>query len=136
MTKHTPSPWKWVGYLEGREFWRPTHLEGNLIGPNSDAVLIGGMDCDEESYVQVSREADASLIEAAPDLAEALRADSAFLRQYLLTKLVYTPDSDASGHPHGYSVVQIPDWAVKQRLDDIDAALAKAAVGGNEGVKI
>jgi hypothetical protein len=33
------------------------------------------------------------------------------------------PDSDASGHPHGYDGVVIPVWDLRQRLDDIQAAL-------------
>jgi hypothetical protein len=33
-------------------------------------------------------------------------------------------DSDPSGHPHGYAGVVIPEWDVRQRLDEIDGSLA------------
>lgn len=35
--------------------------------------------------------------------------------------------SDASGHPHGYAGVVIPDWDVRQRLDEIEASIQATA---------
>lgn len=32
-------------------------------------------------------------------------------------------DSDRSGHPHGYAGVVIPEWDVRQRLDEIEASI-------------
>lgn len=32
-------------------------------------------------------------------------------------------DSDPSGHPHGYAGVVIPEWDVRQRLDEIEASI-------------
>lgn len=32
-------------------------------------------------------------------------------------------DSDQSGHPHGYAGVVIPEWDLRQKLDDIQESL-------------
>lgn len=40
-----------------------------------------------------------------------------------LQNLQYVPISDRSGHPHGYSVTQIPDWECRQLIDQINEAL-------------
>jgi hypothetical protein len=39
-----------------------------------------------------------------------------------LERIEYRPDSDRSGHPHGYSVCLCPDWELKQKLDVIKEA--------------
>ncbi len=48
----------------------------------------------------------------------------AMLKRHLETTLKYVPDSDQSGHPHGYSVIQIPDWEAKQKVAWLEQALA------------
>lgn len=47
----------------------------------------------------------------------------------------YFPESDKSGHPHGYDAVCIPTWDVLQRLDEIQATLdpPAGAAGSTEG---
>ena len=45
------------------------------------------------------------------------------LERALKESLKYIPDTDRSGHPHGYSVVQIPDWETRQTIDAINEAL-------------
>lgn len=49
------------------------------------------------------------------------------LKTWLLTALENNREhrggSDASGHPHGWGVVAIPDWDVRQKLEAIDAAM-------------
>lgn len=52
--------------------------------------------------------------------------DTISLFQRLLNRLVYIPGDDPSGHPHGYSVGQIPEWEIRQKLEWLDASLAKA----------
>jgi hypothetical protein len=65
-------------------------------------------------------------LEPARDPIETLRADAAFLRRYLESNVVtvYTCNK-LGGITNSCAAVQIPDWAVKQRLDDIDASIAR-----------
>ena len=66
-------------------------------------------------------------MEDARDVIETLRSDAAFLRHYLNYHVVGVQTKDERGYViNSFAAVQIPDWAVKQRLDDIDAAIAKA----------
>ena len=41
--------------------------------------------------------------------------------------LRYFGDSDQSGHPHGYTAFNIPDWEARQLIDKIDAAMKEQA---------
>ena len=54
-----------------------------------------------------------------------------YLRQWLMihaqTNIRHFGYSDPSGHPHGYAGVVIPEWDMKQRLDEIDEALTASA---------
>jgi hypothetical protein len=62
------------------------------------------------------------------NLLETLKSDAAFLRHYLEYYTVHVATKDERGHVvNGFSAVQIPSSAVRQRLDDIDAAIAAAA---------
>jgi hypothetical protein len=49
------------------------------------------------------------------------------LRQWLVshreTHTQHFGESDQSGHPHGYAGVVIPEWDVRQRLEEIDNSL-------------
>jgi hypothetical protein len=45
-----------------------------------------------------------------------------------LGNLHYVAQSEQCGHPHGYSVIQIPDWETRQIIDSINEALRKAEV--------
>jgi hypothetical protein len=64
------------------------------------------------------------------DPIDTLRSDAAFLRNYLANYVVYVPVKDERGHVvNGFAAVQIPDWAVRQRLEDIDAAIEKFQIG-------
>ncbi len=49
------------------------------------------------------------------------------LRQWLIShRELHTQhfgESDQSGHPHGYAGVVIPEWDVRQRLDEIEASI-------------
>lgn len=61
-------------------------------------------------------------------LTDALRGNRdtvAWLKRHLEESLKYIADSDQSGHPHGYSVVQIPTWEVKQKLDWLEQDAAQ-----------
>lgn len=60
--------------------------------------------------------------EIAP-LVEALRADALFLRRFL--ELLHSvPVADERGHiVNSFAAALVPDWELKQRLEDIDAAL-------------
>jgi hypothetical protein len=65
-------------------------------------------------------------MEPARDPIETLRADAAFLRHYLESSIATVHVRNARGGiTNSYTAVQIPDWAVKQRLDDIDASIAR-----------
>ena len=67
-------------------------------------------------------------MEPARDPIETLRSDAAFLRHYLANYIVSVQTKDERGHVvNSFAAVQIPDWAVKQRLDDIDASIEKFA---------
>lgn len=68
--------------------------------------------------------------EAVRVLRETLRSDAAFLRHYLANYIVSVQTKDERGYVvNGFAAAQIPDWAIRQRLDDIDAALAAAPEG-------
>ena len=49
------------------------------------------------------------------------------LRQWLISHreshTQHFGESDQSGHPHGYAGVVIPEWDVRQRLDEIEASI-------------
>ncbi len=67
-------------------------------------------------------------LEAARSPIETLRADASFLRHYLQYSVVSVAVRDNMGNVvNTFAAVQIPDWAVRQRLDDIDAAIAAEA---------
>ena len=109
MSKHTPGPW---------EVEKFTLVVNHEI--RTQIANVNGRDAQE-------RAANACLIAAAPEQLETLRSDAAFLRHYLANYVVHVATKDERGHVvNGFAAVQIPDWAVKQRLDDIHAAIAKA----------
>lgn len=63
-----------------------------------------------------------------PEQFETLRADAAFLRHYLEHYIVHVQVKDERGYVvNSFAAVQIPDWAVKQRLEDIDAAITEVS---------
>lgn len=63
---------------------------------------------------------------AAPEMAEALRSEALFLRRFL-EKLTHHSVTGANGQiVNGYAAAEVPDWEMRQRLDDIEAAIAKA----------
>lgn len=65
-------------------------------------------------------------MEPARDPIETLRAGAAFLRYYLANNTAHVSVHNARGGiVNSYTAVQIPDWAVKQRLDDIDASIER-----------
>lgn len=69
-------------------------------------------------------------MEPARPALETLRSDAAFLRHYLGSNVVSVPVEDYQGRiVNRFEAVRIPVWAVRQRLDDIDAAIAD---GGKE----
>jgi len=64
--------------------------------------------------------------ESESDPLNTLCADADFLRHYLANYVVSVQTKDERGYVvNSFAAVQIPDWAVKQRLDDIDAAIAE-----------
>ena len=63
-------------------------------------------------------------LEAARHPLETLKSDAQFLRHYLEHYVVSVPVTDRNGNVvNRFAAVQIPDWAVKQRLDDIEASI-------------
>lgn len=48
----------------------------------------------------------------------------AWLSYKLQTDTRHFGDSDRSGHPHGFDGVVIPNWDIKQKLQEIDSAIA------------
>lgn len=46
-----------------------------------------------------------------------------WLNRHLRLHTQHFGESDQSGHPHGYAGVVIPDWDLKQRLDEIEASI-------------
>lgn len=56
---------------------------------------------------------------------QTLRSDAAFLRHYLENYTVSVQTKDERGYVvNGFMAAQIPTWAVRQRLEDIDHAIA------------
>ena len=54
-----------------------------------------------------------------------LRDCHALLKHHLETNLTYVPMSNSSGQPHGYSVVQIAEWKIRQKLDWFNQTIAR-----------
>lgn len=76
------------------------------------------------SHEAIRTERDAERQENAR-LRETLRSDALFLRHYLENYIVSVQTKDERGYVvNSFAALQIPDWAVKQRIDDIDFALA------------
>ena len=96
--KHTPGPWKLNSLDSG------TNDDGTIIGPNNTVITadIFGRNAEEA-------EANAHLIEAAPDMLNALKEAVELLESYLT-------DADREASPKGR-------WPV------IRAAIAKAEGG-------
>lgn len=85
-TQHTPGPWKWWT----SNSWRRLYSER---GRGSDSVLMPCVHADGQPDIDVS-EADMALIEAAPDLLEALKNTMMVLTQ-LEALYMTTPYSKA-----------------------------------------
>lgn len=113
--KHTPGPW--------------TAHHGERDSRIAASTLIAIVYSTAFRDVENQR-ANANLVAASPDLYSDSQDTIAWLLRHL-EKLVHVPDTDQSGHPHGYSVVQIPDWEVRQKIEWLKKALAKA-----EGQKV
>lgn len=95
MSDYTKGPWTWaVGFCE--------------LGAADESVVIGA---DDEFNVTVNNPADASLISAAPEMYEALKAALDVLR---------AEDDDDEG--------DYPDWSNlrRKKIVVIEAALRKA----------
>lgn len=64
---------------------------------------------------------------------ETLSSIALFFRRHL-ERRISVPVTDEKGHTvNRYAAVQIPDWEMRQRLDDIDASIA-AAKGEKRGI--
>jgi hypothetical protein len=50
-----------------------------------------------------------------------------WLNWHLKMHARYFHDSEQSGHPHGYTGVVIPDWDVRQRIEEISNCLNASA---------
>jgi len=60
------------------------------------------------------------------ELEEALHSDALFLRRFL-EKLTHHSVTGLHGQVvNGYAAAEIPEWEMRQRLDDIEAAIAPA----------
>jgi hypothetical protein len=127
MSKHTPGPWEWRQSTEQGTSWHEIvgPLPAGLNPLLRDYVLTDTgnrhhcVDPDEDA-------ANARLIAAAPELLEDLRNACALLTHALESDTVHVPDSDQSGHPHGWCAVRIPDWKVKQVIEWMNQNIAKA----------
>jgi len=77
MTKHTPGPWRWDGYL-----LHPVDPDPNNYAVHTivDAKYIGwGFLCSDPKQTEAESNANLQLIEAAPDLVDAAMAAEAVL---------------------------------------------------------
>lgn len=84
------------------------------------AVIV--KDADQEYEELVERDANAILIAV---LRDTLHSELLFLRRFL-EKLISVPVTDERGHVvNRYAAAQIPDWELRQRLEEIESALAK-----------
>ncbi len=60
-----------------------------------------------------------------PNVLDALRSDALFLRRFL-DQLVSVPVMNERGQIiNRFAAAQIPDWAIRQQLEDIDSAIAE-----------
>ncbi len=65
-------------------------------------------------------------VNAHDDLVEALASEAGFLRRFLEKLTHHSVTGDQGQIVNGYAAAEIPEWEMRQRLDDIEAALAKA----------
>jgi len=68
--------------------------------------------------------ANARLIAAAPTMAEELREQAAFIRRFL-EHLVPKSSWVAGYEVNSWAAAEIPDWELRQRLEGLEAAIAK-----------
>jgi len=89
-----------------------------------------------ESHEALAQALQTRRDEALEEAARLNRDTILWLTRHLEESLKYIPDSDRSGHPHGYSVVQIPDWEVKQKIDWLqqDATEIRKLIGAKEQI--
>ena len=113
--QYTPAPWDIAGSTADSWFY--------VHGANKVCELPK-----PSGYYQspAEREANARLIAAAPELLESASDQIHWLRNYL-TQLVHVPTKDGNGHiVNGFAAAQIPDWAIRQKLHDLEAVCKKA----------
>lgn len=128
--KHTPGPWGY-GLTKGGMLLASIAKKGigdiALIYRSSASGSCRGIEEDEAH-------ANARLISAAPELLEEMSDQIAWLKHYL-SQLVHVSTRDDHGQiVNGFAAAQIPDWAIKQKLESLEAAIRKAQPEKKESV--
>lgn len=115
--KFTPGPWALNrhGAIVGGEFYRYT----NGSAQSQLAMACGGNGIDEET-----RNANARLIAAAPELLEAAIKQRAEFESLLRDLKFKTTGRDPKND--GYAYAELADWKIRQFIASMDAAIAKA----------
>ena len=107
--------------------FEPCRREGDTDICSTSGCRCGG-ECPEANHISEEQMANARLIAAAPDQNETLRAEAAFLRRHL-ERLIHVSVEGGGQIVNGFAAAQIPDWEMRQRLDDIETVLAKVESG-------
>jgi hypothetical protein len=111
--QHTPGPWEQIDTM--------------VVTPIKSGVMA--IDATQSAPSIEESLANARLIAAAPDMKEELQAQLRWLRT-ALERLVHVPTADGAGRiVNGFAAAQLPDWQIKQRIEALEAAIAKARAG-------
>lgn len=113
--KHTPGPWK----IDASVAFAIQAHDNETI---ARTYFVYG----DKERENPQREANAVLIASAPDLLEELRNLRAWL-EYWKSRTISQQSKDDRGHvTNCWAACPIPDWDVKQKLQAIEALIAKA----------
>jgi len=97
-----------------------------------DRKLTQAMRNIERTEAELAREREAR-VKAERDRDELRRGVDYWLQHHLSTNLKHRGYADPSGHPHGGGVVEIPEWDIKRKLDDITPPAPETSAPGGVG---
>ena len=110
MSGNTPGPW---------------NVDEKHAHPQALRVLAGRQVIADVNVYTFACGDNARLIAAAPTMAEELREQAAFIRRFLVH--LVPKSSWVAGHEvNSWAAAEIPDWELRQRLEGLEAAIAKA----------
>lgn len=59
---------------------------------------------------------------------QCVRDQIAWIKRLLDSDVKARGTTDQSGHPHGYAIVEVPDWDLRQKLEYLEESLKAHSV--------